>query len=127
MDELTLFPLTEESILSGTDTTKFISTASTGGVYVSKANAVVEDTALRLLHIVRNPKVCQGKPIIQGTRISVTNIVELYYLLKWDMNKIRAEYPHLSEEQILAALEYYDFNTKEIDGLLQEEKESGAH
>jgi len=63
---------------------------------------------------------------LRGTRISVANIVELHHLLGWSIEKIKEEYPHLNREQILAALEYYEENTREIDGYLQGEKETGS-
>jgi uncharacterized protein (DUF433 family) len=69
----------------------------------------------RKLLIGKSPFICQGEPHILGTRISVSNIVELHRLLEWNIQKIREQYPHLSEEQIYAALEYYEehiFNKK---------------
>ena len=77
----------------------------------------------RKLLIGKSPFICQGEPHVLGTRISVSNIVELYQLLKWKIQKIREQYPRLNEEQIYAALEYYEENTKEIDAYLQQEKE----
>jgi len=56
-------------------------------------------------YIERNPNIMLGKPIIKGTRITVellmrklANGYEIADLLK--------SYPHLTREQILAALEY---------------------
>jgi len=80
------------------------------------------DASKRLL-ICSDENICQGEPIILGTRISVVNIVEMYYSLRWDENKIREEYPHLTEEQIRAALEYYRSDPRKIDAYLQEEKD----
>ncbi|MEK6964194.1 MAG: DUF433 domain-containing protein [Nanoarchaeota archaeon] len=55
--------------------------------------------------IVLDPKILAGKPIVKGTRISVEFIMEL---LSTGMTteKILKEYPHLKEEDVLAALEY---------------------
>lgn len=104
-------------------TTSTIATIPIGGIYINLDNMLADAASLRSLLIIRNPKICQGRPTILGTRIAVSNIVELHYLLKWDMQKIRDEYPYISEEQITAALEYYENHTKEIDNYLQEEKE----
>lgn len=52
-----------------------------------------------------NPKILAGKPIIKGTRISVEFILEL---LSSGMSSddIVREYPHLSKEDVLAAINY---------------------
>lgn len=115
----------EQQIIAGqtSETTTIISVLPIGGIYISKINSISDETVSRTLLITKNPKICQGRPIILGTRIAVLNIVELYHLLGWDIRKIRDEYPHLSEQQIMAALEYYENHTPEIDSYLQEEKE----
>ena len=52
-----------------------------------------------------NPKVCNGKPVIKGTRIPVSVIIELVAEgNSWD--KILAGYPELTKEDIPAALHY---------------------
>ena len=56
-------------------------------------------------HIEINPKILVGKPIIKGTRISVELIVKLI-AQRWKDEKIMAEYPSLSKEDIQAALLY---------------------
>ena len=55
--------------------------------------------------IVINPKVLVGKPVIAGTRISVELIVDLL-ASGWTHEKILASYPHLSESDIFACLQY---------------------
>jgi uncharacterized protein (DUF433 family) len=80
----------------------------------------------RALLIGCRPEICQGIPIIRGTRIAVANIVELHHLLGWSIQRIRDEYSFLNEEQIFAALEYYDSHSSEIDSYLQEETEVDA-
>ena len=81
------------------------------------------ETALRMLLIVKNRTICRGRPIIAGTRIGVSNIVELHSILNWSIFKIRDEYPELTTEQINAAIEYYQNHTQEIDGYLQQDRE----
>jgi uncharacterized protein (DUF433 family) len=52
-----------------------------------------------------NPRVCNGKPIIKGTRIPVSVILEqLTEGESWD--KILDGYPELTREDIHAALDY---------------------
>ena len=52
-----------------------------------------------------NPKVCNGKPVIKGTRIPVSIILEC--LAEGDTwQSLMAGYPELTEEDIRAALLY---------------------
>jgi len=52
-----------------------------------------------------NPNILVGKPIIKGTRISVEFILELL-ASGWDTEQILKNYPQLTKEDILAAVEY---------------------
>jgi uncharacterized protein (DUF433 family) len=52
-----------------------------------------------------DPKVLIGKPVIRGTRIAVEFLMELL-ANGWSHEQILKEYPHLSEEDIQAALRY---------------------
>ncbi|NQS89175.1 DUF433 domain-containing protein [Patescibacteria group bacterium] len=113
-----------EGIFNGT--TFRITAMSVGGRYTSNCNAIADERSLRALLIIRNPEICNDRPIILDTRIAVSNIVELHHLLGWDIQKIREEYPYLSEQQIIATLEYYEQNTQEIDEYLKEEKETNV-
>lgn len=52
-----------------------------------------------------NPEICNGKPVVAGTRISVETILE--FLSAGDsMEDILAGYPALSRDDILACLDY---------------------
>ncbi len=55
--------------------------------------------------ITANPKILGGKPIVQGTRLSVEFILEL---LASDVpeEEILEDYPHLTREDIHACLKY---------------------
>jgi uncharacterized protein (DUF433 family) len=55
--------------------------------------------------IISDPEILQGKPCIAGTRISVELIVELFSL-EYTVEDILEGYPHLTREQILAALAF---------------------
>jgi uncharacterized protein (DUF433 family) len=46
-----------------------------------------------------------GKPVIKGTRISVQFILELL-AAEMSIDEILAEYPHLTREDVLAAIDY---------------------
>lgn len=52
-----------------------------------------------------NPNVCFGKPCIRGTRIWVSLILDLLSS-GMSIKEILAEYPHLTEEDIRAAIAY---------------------
>ena len=52
-----------------------------------------------------NPAVLVGKPIIKGTRISVELILERL-ADGWTMEDVLASYPHISREDVLAALSF---------------------
>ena len=58
-----------------------------------------------MARIVVNPRILGGKPIIEGTRISVEFILDL---LASDVSEeeILEDYPHLTEEDIRTCLRY---------------------
>jgi uncharacterized protein (DUF433 family) len=52
-----------------------------------------------------NPKVCCGKPVIKGTRIWVSLILDL--LAAGDtVDDILKDYPHITREDVLACIAY---------------------
>jgi uncharacterized protein (DUF433 family) len=55
--------------------------------------------------IVLNPEILGGKPIIRGTRISVQFILELLSA-GMEVADILSEYPHLTRDDVLAAIDY---------------------
>jgi len=50
--------------------------------------------------------VCGGDPVILGTRITAGFLWHLHTRLGYTADRIKKEYPHLTDEQIAAALEY---------------------
>ena len=118
----------DEQITKGAshETTSFVTAITLGWRYVSGQDTIADEWSLRTLRIVSNPTICNGRPTILGTRIAVSNIVELYHLLGWDVQRILDEYPYLNEEQVIATLEYYEQHTEEIDRYLMEEKETNV-
>ena len=55
--------------------------------------------------ITADPNILAGKPIIAGTRISVQLILEKIRD-GWTIEDLLDDYPHLTREQIVSALEY---------------------
>ena len=56
-------------------------------------------------HIVADSEICHGKPTFKGTRVMVSDIVELVAAGE-SMEKILRGYPALNKEMIKEALEY---------------------
>jgi uncharacterized protein (DUF433 family) len=56
-------------------------------------------------YISTDPAVCAGQPHIAGTRISV-EIIQDHVSAGYTVEQIQHVYPHLSTEQICAAIEY---------------------
>ena len=55
--------------------------------------------------IVIDPEICNGRPVVQGTRITVQTVVE--FLAAGDsMEDVLAEYPTLTHADVLACLDY---------------------
>jgi uncharacterized protein (DUF433 family) len=71
---------------------------------------------------VRDPEIVGGAPIIRGTRVPVRAIACLWRATS-DRDLIMRNYPHLSVDDIAAALTYYVEHCAEIDAeLLAEEQ-----
>ena len=56
-------------------------------------------------HIHSDPGILGGKPVIRGTRISVELILE-YLAEGADEDEILVAYPHISREQVRAAVQF---------------------
>jgi uncharacterized protein (DUF433 family) len=52
-----------------------------------------------------NPAICSGKPVIQGTRIMVRNILGMV-AGGYTVDRITEAYPELTRDDVVAALEY---------------------
>jgi len=55
--------------------------------------------------ILVDPEVCHGKPVFKGTRVMVSDILELLASGE-PIDRILKEYPSLTREMILEALNY---------------------
>ena len=52
-------------------------------------------------HIVRDPEILGGKPIVRGTRLAVEFILELF-AAGWTQDQVLENYPTLTPEQLRA-------------------------
>lgn len=76
--------------------------------------------------IVSNPNILLGKPTIKGTRIAVELILG-WFSSGWSIDGILEAYPHITREDVLAALAYarhissarylIEFDDPEITGI----------
>ena len=56
-------------------------------------------------HIIIDPAVCNGRPVVKGTRITVQSVME--FLAAGDsVDDVLEAYPSLSREQVLACMEW---------------------
>ena len=78
-------------------------------------------------HIIIDPHVLVGKPVIKGTRVAVEFVVELLGR-GWTQEQILQEYDHLTREDIQACLAYAsDVLKAERVYLLPEKSADASH
>lgn len=71
------------------------------------------------------PGVQGGYPCIAGTRTPVRTIVELFYeIYPGDIDEVQRSLPHLTHEQIRAALEYYETCPDLVDEDIRRQREA---
>ena len=68
-----------------------------------KKTRVNENPLLQRISV--DPEVCFGKPCIRGTRIWVSLLLD-FLAAGMSIKEVLAEYPHLTEEDIRAAIAY---------------------
>jgi uncharacterized protein (DUF433 family) len=73
--------------------------------------------------IVRDPRRCGGDPILAGTRTAVHDVVSYSHLYGGDLARVHETLPHLSLDQIHAALAWYSEHQQEIDNILTRRRE----
>lgn len=56
-------------------------------------------------HVTVNPDILAGKPIVRGTRISVELLMDRL-ADGWSVEQILEAYPHLTREDVLAAIAF---------------------
>lgn len=64
-----------------------------------------------------DPNVCHGKPCIKGTRIMVSNVLNLL-AHGADLDEVLAGYPGLTREDVYAALAYAESVVKDEEIIL---------
>jgi uncharacterized protein (DUF433 family) len=64
--------------------------------------------------LVRSPDVCGGRLRIDGTRMTVNQLV-VWYKQGYTPEEIADQYPHLTLAQVYTALAYYHANREEIE------------
>jgi uncharacterized protein (DUF433 family) len=70
-----------------------------------------------------NPKICNGSPVIKGTRIRIVDVAIEYEYLNQTPDEIINAHPHLKLEQIHDALSYYYENRAQLDKKIKEDKQ----
>ncbi len=74
-------------------------------------------------YIVINKDVCDGSPIIEGTRTRVIDIAIEYEVSGRSPDEIIRSHPHVSLYQIHDALSYYYENRNELDRKIKQDQE----
>ncbi len=67
-------------------------------------------------------EICNGSPVILGTRIRVVDIAVEYEYMKCSPDDIITAHPHLRLEQVHDALSYYYEHRAEIDRKIKEDE-----
>ncbi|MCC7367720.1 MAG: DUF433 domain-containing protein [Chloroflexi bacterium] len=74
---------------------------------------------------VRNPRILEGEPTLEGTRVSVrTVVVASRYLAS--VRQIVDAYPMLDQTAVEMALAFYDAHQAEIDCYIAENEDSAS-
>ncbi|MCP4349470.1 MAG: DUF433 domain-containing protein [Desulfobacterales bacterium] len=71
--------------------------------------------------LVQSPNICGNKLRIEGTRITVNQIVT-WYKQGYNPEEITELYPHLTLAQVYTALAYYHANRDLVESSLESEK-----
>jgi uncharacterized protein (DUF433 family) len=66
-------------------------------------------------YVTRKKEICNGSPIIEGTRVRVIDIAIEFDRLGYSPDRIADAHPHLSLSQIHDALSYYYEHQIELD------------
>jgi len=73
--------------------------------------------------IVKNMEICDGSPVIDGTRTRVIDIAIEYEMLGHSPDEIISSHPHLTLPQIHDALSFYYENREELDQKAEQDQE----
>ena len=83
----------------------------------------MQETKVKHPYVTTNRKICNGSPIIKGTRTRIVDIAVEYKYLNKTPDEIVAAHPHLRLEQIHDALSYYYENRAQLDKKIKEDKQ----
>jgi len=72
--------------------------------------------------IVKNKDVCNGSPVIEGSRTRVIDIAIEYEMLGHSPDEIISSHPHLNLSQVHDALSYYYENRNELDRKIEQDQ-----
>ena len=84
--------------------------------------ATKKKAQLKHPYIEKKAGVCGGEPVIIGTRISVSLIVEMERA-GHSVDEMVTMYSHITHAQVYDALSYYYDHKKEIDKIIDENRE----
>ena len=73
--------------------------------------------------IVKIKDICDGSPIIEGTRTRVIDIAIEYEMLGHSPDEIISSHPHLNLPQVHDALSFYYENRDELDQKAEQDQE----
>ncbi|MCK4784039.1 MAG: DUF433 domain-containing protein [Desulfobacteraceae bacterium] len=73
--------------------------------------------------VVRNKDVCNGSPVIEGTRTRVVDIAMEYEMLGHSPDEIVDSHSHLNLSQVHDALSFYYENRSELDRKIEKDQE----
>ncbi len=59
----------------------------------------------KLRYIVSDTEICHGKPVFKGTRVLVSDVLDLLAAGR-EVDEILREYPQLNEDMVREAIEY---------------------
>lgn len=75
------------------------------------------------MSVTRNPNIKNGRPIIQGSKISVLQILEMYED-DVDISRISSEFKDISLDDVVSALEYAEENSGDIQNMRDKSEEA---
>jgi uncharacterized protein (DUF433 family) len=83
---------------------------------MSKSASVIETNHP---YIMRSHEVCDGSPVLAGTRTRVVDVVIEYAMLGRSPDEIIDAHPHLNLAMVHDALSYYYENREKLDAEIQ--------
>ncbi len=81
---------------------------------MSRASQVVEKVSAHP-YVVSRRDICQGSPVIRGSRLRVIDVAIEYDRLGYTPDQILDAHPHINLAEVHDALSYYYENQKKLD------------